>query len=523
LSFNIKKYYPFIAALLLFIVVLVIIYPYYKYYIDSDATAYLTISGRYAHGDYQKAINGYWSPWSCWLTALLIKGGGATMLSALIVNAAGAVCFLFISHSFFLFFEIERKWQWTLNIIVALFLCYAVFKQSFDDLWECFFLLSILRIMLKDTYITKQWLWVCCGLLGALAYFAKAYSFPFFFMNTILCNYFLAHGAHTGREFQWIKVCFITFAVMLVCAFPWIYMLHWKYGEWMTSTAGNLNLSWYMAGHPFFKEGITALVPPVYANSPSYWEDPWMVKGHLPHFWSSINMLGRQVARVFYNLILFVKSLNEMSPFMLPVFTLAIGIFISPAVRKYFGPYKFILAVSFLLFPLGFILINFEARYIWYMLLPGMVIGAAALQQLLKDIGSRVQLLVILIYACSFLAWPAWDMRQMFNDGKRQHEIGEQLKHFGVRGGFTANASFGESDFDEVQQIAYYSGNPYYQMPDPNVPFSAVLVDMRKYGIKYFFYYFKPGVNAEVILKDEHGNPLSKIIEFNNFKVFQLN
>src|ERR1039458_8886595 len=177
---NWKKYYPFFASALLMWVVLFIIYPHYQYYIDPDGTAYLTISKRYAHGDIQRAINGYWSPWACWLTAGLIRFGVEAIPASVIINALGATGFLFISQSFFLRFDIIRKTQWMLNITLALFLCYAIFWQSFDDLWECFFLLSTLRLMLAEDFKNKPALWIICGFIGTLAYFAKAYSFPFF-------------------------------------------------------------------------------------------------------------------------------------------------------------------------------------------------------------------------------------------------------------------------------------------------------------------------------------------------------
>ncbi len=68
---TLQKYSPFPVSALLMSVVLWLIYPHYQYYIDPDGTAYLTIAQRYANGDYAQAINGYWSPWACWLTALL--------------------------------------------------------------------------------------------------------------------------------------------------------------------------------------------------------------------------------------------------------------------------------------------------------------------------------------------------------------------------------------------------------------------------------------------------------------------
>ena len=65
-------------------------YPFYKYYIDPDGTAYLTISNRYAVGDFANAVNAYWSPWSCWFTALLIKGGVMPIPASVIINSLGS-------------------------------------------------------------------------------------------------------------------------------------------------------------------------------------------------------------------------------------------------------------------------------------------------------------------------------------------------------------------------------------------------------------------------------------------------
>ena len=184
----IRKYLPFFASAGLLYLLLVLVYPFYQYYVDPDATAYLTIAKRYAGGDYVSAINGYWSPWGCWLTALLLKAGLLAIPAAIIINSFGALGFLFISHSFFLKFNVESKWQWLFCFTLALFLVYAVFWQSFDDLWECFFLLSCIRIMLSHRFTQNPSLWIVYGFMGTLAYFAKAYSFPFFIPKKVWRN-----------------------------------------------------------------------------------------------------------------------------------------------------------------------------------------------------------------------------------------------------------------------------------------------------------------------------------------------
>jgi hypothetical protein len=202
----------FIATLLLCGAVTVL-YPYCQYYVDPDATAYLTISERYANGDWGRAVNGYWSPWSCWLVGGCISLGLASIPSAILVNTIGAIGFLFMSFSLFRRFELTISVQRALGFSLAVFLAYAVYKQNFDDLWECCFLLAVLRIMLADGFAGKPVLWLVMGIFGALAYFAKAYAFPFFILHTVVVGYLLFRSQ--GNK-QWAKMCFLAIAMKIV-------------------------------------------------------------------------------------------------------------------------------------------------------------------------------------------------------------------------------------------------------------------------------------------------------------------
>ena len=200
-----KEHSALLFAAVFFVAAMVVIYPFYQYYIDPDATAYLTVAKRYAAGDYVKAINGYWSPWSIWLTALLMKGGMASFKAAIIINAIGAIGFLVASHSLFRVFRLRKDIQWMLSGALALFLLYAVFWQSFADLWGCFFLLVVLRLMLLEGFVKRPLLWLLTGLCGALAYVAKAYCLPFFVLEIIVCVFFLAGARQKANRMQWDK------------------------------------------------------------------------------------------------------------------------------------------------------------------------------------------------------------------------------------------------------------------------------------------------------------------------------
>ena len=260
-------------------------YPYCHYYIDPDATAYLTIARRYVkdHGVY--AVNGYWSPLSCWFTALGMYAGLSAVNAAIIVNLSGALGFLLMSYSLFRRFGLKPYVQWLFCMSLALFLPYAVYYQLFADLWECFLLLAGLRLLLSERFTRTPLLWVLYGVTGALAYFAKAYAFPFFLLNTVVCAAFLARP----NKRLWLKICAVSIVVMLICAFPWLWLLHERYGRWMTSTAGTLNMSWYLTGHANYKPEYGCLLPPVYDDAVYHWEDPYLVAGEKPHFWTSGN------------------------------------------------------------------------------------------------------------------------------------------------------------------------------------------------------------------------------------------
>lgn len=518
---SLNKYVPFLVTALLLCVILLGIFPYYRFFVDPDATAYLTISSRYAAGDIQRAINGYWSPWSCWLTAILIAQGIAPFVSAIIINALGAIGFLGISHSLFRKYDVTVRMQWMFGMALAVFLSYAVFRQSFDDIWECFFLLAVLRIMLSAKFVHNPMLWIAAGIVGALAYFAKAYAFPFFILNMVVCAYYISKSYKGGGIRRWLEICAVSIGVMILFSLPWIYLLYAKYGMWTTSTAGTLNMSWYLVGHPYFKPGIIQLIPPVYPDAVSYWEDPWKANGITPHFWDSARLFGLQVLKAAYNMLKLLLSMSEISAFFLPIFLLCLSIVFNKQIRLFFGQKMLIPVISFLLFPLGYVLINFEARYIWYMLPLSMLIASSAMYRLWPVSRLPMKRMVSAFLVISFMIYPVYDMALMFRDGEVEYQKAQILKQLGIKGSYAANTTFGDKNYIATQQLAYFSGCNFYQVKDAYVPYGTLLYDLRRYHVKYFFYYYDDKDNA-YIMKDEHGKPFPMIAELGDMKIFRL-
>lgn len=508
------NYYPFFLSALLMWVVLYFIYPYYQYSIDPDGTSYLTISARYAEGDFQRAINGLWSPWACWLTALLIKVGLQPIPASVIVNAAGATGFLFISNSLFIRFGLSAFLTRMFNLSLVVFLCFAVFWQSFDDLWQCFFLLCILRIMLIGGFVYKPGTWLGIGAIGGLAYYAKAYSLPFFILNTAVCTWFLS-----GKNVrQWIKVMTVSVFVILAFAFPWMYALHSKYGIWTTSTAGSLNMSWYLVGHPEWKEGIDILLPPVYHNSPYYWEDPYVSNGHISHFWDSWRLFGLQVLRFGLNCITLALCILQFS-LLFPFIVLLILIRVVN-LKKFAALYleEKVVYLSVLLLPSGYIMVHLESRYLWYALPLCMVVGGLFIQQ--RDFKTAVQKkYAIFLFSLSLMVYPLLKLKDMYLLGKDEYVFAKRLNSIGFKGqDFVSNVHP-----RLLSKIAYFSGNRFYVITKQKPPSSAgemererpantvaLVKDIKRYGVRYYLH--APGNSG--ILK----NPSFDEIFYENLK-----
>ena len=73
-------------AALLLLVLFAALFPLYQYIFDIDAIGYITVARHYAAGEWNHAINGYWSPLNSWLMVPLIKLGFSDLLCFKIAN-----------------------------------------------------------------------------------------------------------------------------------------------------------------------------------------------------------------------------------------------------------------------------------------------------------------------------------------------------------------------------------------------------------------------------------------------------
>ena len=502
-----------------------LLWPYYRYYIDPDAISYLTIVNSYVSGDYMHAINAFWSPMGCWSTAILIKlTGWHDFTAAIVANTLPAAGMVWLGQVLFHRFRPDFWERICFGVLSALFWSYTVYFQSFTDIWQFFFLTLGLLILLQSSFTRKPLLWVSVGIIAALSYFSKAYSFYFFPLMILIVSGMQLSGNGT---FSWKKlflICGVSIGVMILVAAPWLYLIHEKYHIWTSSTAGKLNFSWWLAGTQELRKDITVLVPPPsYSRSIFYFEDPYLVQGPFVHFYDSPKLFLKQLARIGFNVIGWVQSANRISPFYFVTWLVSIVLLFSKGLGFFNTTEKKIILIIFLVFPLPYWTVTFDGgRYLWFTIPLSIILGLWYAQLLFPLLSRRMRKVFIFVFCCSYVITPIADMKELFKEGQAEYQVAEAMKALQIQGSFVSNLSYA-SGKGKLHRIAWFTGSPWYCHTLDEYSNTAILQDARRYHVKYYYYFYK-GTGGDYELKAENGSIYPEITgnKIPGLKVFKL-
>lgn len=492
--------------------IVVFLWPYFQYYIDPDAISYLNITARYVSGDYQHAVNAFWSPMGCWLTAVLVKfTNGPLFQSAIIINTIPAVGMVLAGQRLFQQFRRDHWEGWCFGIMSAIFWSYTVYFQSFTDIWQFFFLTVGLLILLRKNFTQKPIWWIILGITGSLAFFGKAYSFVFF---PVMIWVVVAIKLRSEGDFnikKWLIISLTSIGVMMLCLSPWVYLLHEKYGIWTYSTAGKLNMSWWLVGTQEFKESVHALVPPPYKGSLYYFEDPYLAQGKLSNFWQSPHLFFKQVMRTLYNIVGWTESSNRISAFYFVIWVLSILFFIKKRKDIFQQTSLKIVLILFILFPLPYWLLTFDhGRYLWFTIPLASILAMNLSDAFIKpNLSKRLYPVFIAVFFLSFIITPVSDMKGMFRSGYAEHETADKLKLHNIKGSFISNKSYADAG-PSIIKIALFSQNAWYCHTLNNYSTAELLKDAKRYNVQYYFYFYE-GSGDDYIFRNADGKVVEDI------------
>jgi 4-amino-4-deoxy-L-arabinose transferase-like glycosyltransferase len=251
-----------------------VLLPVFRESLNPDGISYLSIAGKYLAGDVRGAVNAYWGPLYSWLLVPLLAAGVAPLLAAHLLGvilgcvAAGAAWRLANSVGLR---GITRAA--VLGSLLPLLVLTAHQSLSPDLLLTCVLLLYFC-LLADEANLARPRAAAAVGVLGGLAYWAKAYGFYFFlahFAVIAVADVVRSQGDARRRALAFYGLAFAVFAVL---SSLWVGALAWKYGQPMLASTGAYNrvlAAPGSRGHPTLYQGF---LPPPDATAVSAWEDP---------------------------------------------------------------------------------------------------------------------------------------------------------------------------------------------------------------------------------------------------------
>jgi hypothetical protein len=225
------------------------------YRTDSDTAAYLDLSDAIKTGNWHFAINSYWFPFYPFLLTLgrALFGFGmqyeimaARLVDALLnlvfvlaaVALAASVRRLMLARGTPAEYLIPARTLYLWSAVVAYFLASIdLTNMKPDTLTSIFMILTVtalLHALAHDTILA----WFAVGVCGGLAYWAKAFAFPFFFLWIFLAA---AANLRKGRVLARLVLALVVF---LIVAAPLIWRISSLQGRLTYGESSGLNQAW---------------------------------------------------------------------------------------------------------------------------------------------------------------------------------------------------------------------------------------------------------------------------------------
>jgi hypothetical protein len=485
------------AAVFLWIVLGALLLPLFLPLLNADGTSYISIAEKYARGDFRNAVNGYWGPLLSWLMAPLIALGVGSFAAARIVILAAGLPLLWSIRRISAILEIEEPLSSLLLFAALPVGLYMAFTMITPDFLVTAILLVYLAVFLEERFPRSLMSGAACGVLGALAFLAKPFAFFFFLAHFCAGTAirFLSRRSPAERR-RLLSAGLLGLVVFAVLAGAWIGVISLKYGHFLINAAGRYNLAYLRPGSPGQPIQTGGFLPPPNATAASAWEDPEFLA---LTDWSPMRTPRD---RAYYagmlrrNVVDFVRGLGDFSPLGSLIFILALGAAAMAAVRRFSSrPINRLMALAgtMVLYSLGYGLLLFEDRYLWFDDFLLMIIAAGLLAYFFSRSRARrwlgaaagiPVLATFLILPAGFFPYygvaSASDTR--FPAQATYHLARELGTEYRLRGRFASNKWWNESLF-----IASCDRLQYFGQMRPEWSGAELEVALKKNGIRYFF------------------------------------
>ncbi len=513
INYVLKSNLSLIPILALFLILGAYLLRYYQYdLISKDIISIISVAKLYAVGDISGAINGYWGPLFSWLLVPFIRFNPSPhfvlysmKILSLVIGIFTIIGVKLLSYRF----EMNEKIRYLILFSMVFIVLYFSLRSNPVDLLLTCILVYYLYFMFSPEYPSKSYYGLICGLLGAAAYLTKSYALTFFIAHFLVFNLF-----HYFKEPKHKKVILknltLGLAIFLVISGSWSTIISDKYGILTFGTSGTYNHDAIgpksVGQHPteyvnqgFIKpphEGVTsAWYDPTYFNTDSWSWSPFESK----------EFFNFQLQKIKNNILLLSHIYNSFSYLSLIIISLYLLLCIKP-INSLISSRNILYPIfTVLLFPLGYLLIALEFRYLWIVYILLMLMGGYILNLLFQyNFNIIGKTILTLVFVISFLILPVTaliplDNPTNYHNGKDFYEWGQIIeKNYHLKGNIASNGNAGNGNYKRTLHLSYFLGTTYYGFPKKGISDRELELELNKYNIDYYFVWGKS--NNEALL-----------------------
>ncbi len=354
-----------------------------------DAFSYISVANEYLQGNFDSAVNGYWSPLLSWLMiplmALGISGLGAIHIVLIIatviaLRVADLSLRPVIPNPLFRIFA--------LSVCANLFAVLSIWVMSPDFLSVMLWAVAFWIYINKDRYLPIN-LGCLLGITGGLLYLAKAYNFYVFILCCIVIGLIDILWMKRAKPIVLKSSCACILVFIIICG-VWIALISSKYGYATISTSGTWNSLYAAAMDQNLDEKLIFFKTP-YENAFSVLNDRSYYIPELKKFTVETTFSGH-ITRIGRNIWEFIKIFGWFAWIFIPF---------AVYIKKKQLDFNFVstLILFCLIYSAGYILLFIEFRYIMPVYYAAILLACYMLHELYCSLKGRFNVKILQITA----------------------------------------------------------------------------------------------------------------------------
>jgi hypothetical protein len=477
------------SCIIIYFVIGILLIQNYLYIPDTDGISYIHIAQHYINGQFNYAINGYWSPLYSWflIPFLLIWQEKLGILFAAKLLGLLIGCFTFFGVylcSNKLNFEFKYK-ALILVTLIPIILYFALTKIT-PDLLVLTILIFYLNFIFDTNYIKNPLMGLLTGSLGALAFLSKTYVFFFFLIHFTIVNQYYWFKFKKNRKVI-TKNFVLGMVVFLIISGVWIALISTKYDKITIGTSGEYNYAIFgpeSSGQPVINQG---LMKPHDELSMSIWDDPTYIKIKNWSPFTSIKNFDFQIQVILYDVIKIFYILEYFS--ILSIFIIIMVVFLIFKSSYWISKNKLnLIMVTMFIYSAGYCLIFVEARYLWFIDVLLLLTGIFSIKVLSEEysINKTLSTILIFILCGSFVFYPVINLNNVSDSGKDTYNLSEKLKKYDIQ---DSNMAAGHGNWRDGLLLSYYLDTKYYGLTKPLSSENEISEELHKNNVVYYIWW----------------------------------